>query len=395
MTARNTALALSALSLSLLAAQAQAADSLTQALTEADLKLNFRYRLEAVDQDGKPEDALASTLRSRITVQTGDWQGLSALAEVDNVSLIGNDSYNSTANGKADYPVVADPKGTDLNQAALKYSWAKDGSVTVGRQRINHNDQRFLGGVGWRQNEQTYDGYRLQTALVDGLHLDYSYLHNVNRIFGPDGAKADLHGAIQALNLTYSAGNHSLALFGYDLDFDTAAALSSRTLGLRYQGKADRLSWVLSYARQSDSGDNSADYDADYWLAELNWALGAVTLGVGYELLGSDNGQAFATPLATLHKFQGFADQFLATPATGIQDAYVKASGSLAGGNWLLAIHDFSADVGGADYGQELDAQFAYPVNKHVKVLAKYAHYNADDLATDTDKLWLMAVASF
>ncbi len=53
---------------------------------------------------------------------------------------------------------------------------------------------------------------------------------------------------------------------------------------------------------------------------------GIGTLGVGYELLGSDDGvAAFQTPLATLHKFNGFADQFLVTPAGGLQDIYFYA----------------------------------------------------------------------
>jgi hypothetical protein len=32
--------------------------------------------------------------------------------------------------------------------------------LTLGRQRINLDDQRFVGSVGWRQNEQTFDAVR-------------------------------------------------------------------------------------------------------------------------------------------------------------------------------------------------------------------------------------------
>ena len=49
-----------------------------------------------------------------------------------------------------------------------------------------------------------------------------------------------------------------------------------------------------------------------------------VNLTLGYEVLGSDDGKkGFATPLATGHKFQGFADKFLTTPNDGVQDLYV------------------------------------------------------------------------
>jgi hypothetical protein len=144
-----------------LGAQAQDSvmDGLNKAVKEGSVKLDFRYRYEHVDQDGFDKEANASTLRSRLTLASGTVWGLSALAEIDNISNIGNDLYNSTENGKVQYPVVADPKGTDINQVWLKYSW-EDLSGTYGRQRILHGSQRFVGGVGWRQNEQTYDGFR-------------------------------------------------------------------------------------------------------------------------------------------------------------------------------------------------------------------------------------------
>ena len=44
----------------------------------------------------------------------------------------------------------------------------------------------------------------------------------------------------------------------------------------------------------------------------------------GIEYLEGNGTIGFSTPLATLHKFQGFADVFLTTPASGITDAYGK-----------------------------------------------------------------------
>ena len=34
--------------------------------------------------------------------------------------------------------------------------------------------------------EQTYDGFRAMYLGDHGLTLDYAYVYNVNRIFGPD-----------------------------------------------------------------------------------------------------------------------------------------------------------------------------------------------------------------
>ena len=49
--------------------------------------------------DNALNNANAQTLRTRAGFQSGQWYGLSGLLEVDNVSRIGDDAYNSTRNG--------------------------------------------------------------------------------------------------------------------------------------------------------------------------------------------------------------------------------------------------------------------------------------------------------
>ncbi len=156
------------------ASQAQSvSEDLTKAVSEGSIKLDLRYRFEKVDDDAFNKDANASTLRSRVTFQTANVKGISVLAEFDNVSYVGNDNFNSTSNGVLDRPVVADPKGTEVNQAWLKYAW-NDLSGAYGRQRILHGNQRFVGGVAWRQNEQTYDGFRVQMGSPGGYNRNLS-----------------------------------------------------------------------------------------------------------------------------------------------------------------------------------------------------------------------------
>lgn len=365
------------------------------AIKEGKTDLNLRYRYERVDQDGMEKNANASTLRTRLTYQSGDFNGLFTKLEVDNVTAIGNENYNSTANGNSQYPVVADPTDTDLNQAFIGY---KSGNMifSVGRQRINHNDQRFVGGVGWRQNEQTYDGYRVQYDDKTNLSVDFSYVYNVNRIFGPDGDRADLGGDISLLNANYQIDKgHRLTGFVYNLDFDTALALSSRTVGISYDGKFSGIKLHASYAKQNDIGDNPIDYSADYWTLEAGTKISSVSVAAGYESLGSDNGRGFTTPLATLHKFQGFADKFLTTPGSGVNDLYLKASGKV-GKLTLAAIwHKLDSDVDNIDYGKEINLVAKYPLADKVGLLVKYANYSADDFSADTNKLWGMLTFSF
>jgi len=362
----------------------------TQALEESKVNLSFRAREEYVDQDGIDDAANALTVKSRMTIKTGAYSNFSLGLEVDNVSAL-VDNYNSTQNGETDYPVVADPTGTDVNQGYLQY---KNNNFTgvVGRQRILHNNQRFVGGVGWRQNEQTYDGVRLQYN-VNALSVDYSYVHNINNIKAQN-VTGDFHLA----NLGYKINKeHKISAFTYLLDYnaDANAKLSTSTYGALYNGKFGPVFVNASLASQSDNGDNANSFTASYMNAEVGSKFGKVTVLGGYEVLGSDNGVAFSTPLATLHKFQGFADKFLGTPAEGVQDIYVTVKGAISGVKLSATYHDLSSDVGSKDWGSEIDLVAAYKVNKNYSVLAKFASYSADEHAADTSKLWLQLAAKF
>lgn len=393
------------------AAPSWADQPLSDLLTQGKPILDARYRFENVDQNNDLRDANAQTLRTRAGFQSGQWYGLSGLLEVDNVSRIGDDAYNSTRNGQKEYAVVADPDGTEVNQALLRYDH-KLGSAVLGRQRINLDNQRFIGSVAWRQNEQTFDGALTQLKPLDGLTLSYAYLDQVNTVFGPDNGRydnvtnpANIDGHSHLINAQYVFMPQLTATaYSYLLDLDNIAVaptaaegtLSSQTSGLRLNGVVAGVSYALEYAQQKDYGDNPLELDSEYYLAELGYTLKGVQLKAGYEVLGGDNGsgnRAFQTPLATKHAFQGWADQFLTTPADGIEDAYVGVTAPLLGGTLQAWYHDFSTEQGSDEYGNEIDLSYAHPIPgvKGLVGLLKYATYDSDDKArtVDTDKVWL------
>ncbi len=377
------------------------ADGIDKAFSEGDISLNLRYRYEYVDQDGKPEDADASTLKSRLTMKSGVVGGFMGLVEVDNVSYIGSDRFNNTENGKTDYPVVADPDYTEINQLFFSYAYDDKNKTTIGRQRINHSGQRFIGGVAWRQNEQTFDAVRIQSSPLDKLTIDYSYIWRVNRIFGPNGDNNNFTGDNHVALAAYKFNEqHTLSGFAYLLDMNESPALSSSTYGIEYKGGfvvSDDLSLGinLSYAEQNDYKESPLSYDAGYYFGEFTAKLKPFSIALGHEVLESDNGVSFKTPLATLHKFQGFADKFLVTPTNGIKDSYLKVVTKVGGVKFVVFYHDFEAETGSMNYGSEIDFVAAYKFGKNYSVLFKYAAYDADDFATDTDKAWLMLTATF
>lgn len=386
------------------AGASRAADDFTsdiaQAVRGGTVGLDFRYRFEGVDQDGISKDAEASTLRSRITATSGSLYGFTALGEVDNVTVIGSDHYNSTVNGETQYPVVADPKGTEVNQVYLKYT-ADVANGIYGRQRINYSNQRFVGGVAWRQNEQTFDGFRANWQALDSVNLDYSYTYRVHRVFGPDDGTfpAEWDGDNHFLYADWKvAEGHNIGAFGYYIDVESQHSYpaaktvnnSSETWGLEYTGKISALSVRAAYASQADAGDSELDYNADYYLVEVGGQVASIGLKAGYEVLAAGDGTGFATPLATLHKFQGWADKFLTTPGDGVEDLYFGIDAAAGPVKLAAVYHDFQAEDSSEDFGSEIDLAATWPINEYFTTEFKFAGFSADgNRYTDTDKLWL------
>jgi hypothetical protein len=386
------------------------AATIGEAFKEGDVKLSFRYRYENVDQDNALEEADASTLKSRITYTTAVWEGLQAQVEVDDVIQVGyQDDFNSTSNNETGYSVVADPDGLDLNQAWLSYTgW--DTTLKGGRQRILLDNERFVGGVGWRQNEQTFDGGSVVNKSLKDTTFTYAYIDNVNRVFGPDDGTlpiwlGDWDSSINLVNVNYAGFSlGTITAYDYSMDIESADAQSTATYGLRFNGKhalnkSVSLLYTAEWAHQEDYADNPVEYDADYYLVDLGLALpAAVTVNAAQEVLEGDAGaagKAFRTPLATLHKFQGWADMFLTTPAAGIQDSYVGASVVYAGVTAQIIWHDFEAEDGGDSWGEELDAMLMRKFGQYVTGMLKYADYDADGFGVDTRKFWVQVQLDF
>jgi hypothetical protein len=373
------------------------------------IKLNLRYRWEHVNQDGL-KTTNGDPIRLRLGYLTPKFAGFQAFAQFEGSTPIFDDDYNDKSNGKTDYAVIADPSKGELNQGWLSFDTIPETVVKAGRQKILLDNQRFVGAVGWRQMEQTFDAVDLLNTSLGAFTADISYVWNARTIFSED-----VNMSSPLVNLQYSfAGIGSLTGYGYFLDYDDAGdsgpftyAFSTQTLGLRFNGKAavaDNLNLIYTaeYAGQSDYQDNTADYRADYYhfigglvLPGSGSILTNITGKIGYEVLGSDNGVSFKTPLGTNHGFNGWADLFLTAPPEGLQDLYGSVSASLSGYTLALFYHDFQADEGGADYGTEFDAKLTKKFAGHYSLDATYASYNADEFKTDTEKFWLAVTVAY
>ena len=359
---------------------------------------NLRLRQEQVDDAAFDRDANATTLRLRAGLRANFSEHWSALLEGEGVAGAG--AFNDGSNGRVRYPAVIDPEGIELNQAWLRWQ-ATHGSATLGRQRVLIDNQRWVGNVGWRQNEQTFDAIATEWQLRPSLIARYAWLDRVHRVNSDDALdplarerRLDTH----LLNLAWKHGAQQLTSYAYLHDDRDLASASTATWGLRWIGARLRdgngWGWTLEAARQQDYAGNPVSFSHAYWLLEPTFAIGGVTWRAGWEHLGGDGAHALQTPLATLHVFNGWADKFGVTPASGLEDRYLGAGGKFGSGwyadkfNWIVAWHDYRADRGGR-YGTEWNASLGFPVHGAVSGLVKLADYRSDGYARDTRKLWL------
>lgn len=405
-------------------------DPVNDALTTmAKFNMNFRMRSETVDDASPLADGDALTLRSRMTYESGAYQKFTVGLEMDDVSALKDEEYNDDVNGNLTRTKITDPEGTEVNQAWMNYAGIPATQVKWGRQRIVLDNERFVGGVGWRQNEQTYDALTVVNKSLPKTTVFYGYVNNVNRIFGEDNAAGDHESNTHLFNAKYEGiPGIALTAYGYLLD-DQAPTLgtyvegaySSDTYGVRAAGKQvfgdNTLRYAAEYATQSEADNNPKEYSTDYKLAEIAFGVPAVSAVLGYEVLGADahttlsatgaasTAQGFQTPLATLHKFQGWSDQFLGggsgNLAVGIQDTYVGLEGKLFDLLYTVNYHQYDADNKtatvsnlGSEWGASLEKKFG-----NYSIAGKYASYSADDseslLIFDKNKFWLTLQAAF
>lgn len=380
-------------------------ESFVESISDSKTSLSFRFRIEDVSQDTL-ESATATTLRTRLTHSTGAFKGFSGFVEFDQVSELASVDYGTGPGAGVPGTVsIFDPAGTDLNQGYVQYK-SESNVVKYGRQRILLDNQRFVGGVGWRQNEQTYDGLTFTNTSIENVKLFGAYITNVNRIFGSQSVAGKHSGTNYLLNGSVKLADiGTVSGYAYMLDNENAPHFSTNTYGLRLKGSNGGFGYTAEYATQSDAADNTADYSASFSALEGSYKFDPVKVTLGYQVLGADgeNGY-FITPLATLHAFQGWSDKFLnggaGNIAGGIQDMYASVGSKLGPVKASIVYHSFSSDEKDAagleagDLGTELGFVLKGKAGP-VGLLLKYANYSADEFGDDTTKVWLMASTKF
>lgn len=422
------------------------ADAVMDAVMKSKISGNVRLRNESVDIDSASvKDASALTLRSRLGIETAPIKGFTGVLEFENTQVIsGQDEY---APETAGYAPIVDPAVTEVNRAYIRYRGISRLDLGLGRQRIVLDNQRFVGGVAWRQDEQTFDAF---TALYTGIPDWIMYYGYVDKVNGISDVKPnfnfDIDSSDHLFNIAYTGWVYGkLSAYYYQLENEERTAAlknlapyvnalnptlrfqSNDTYGLRFDGnyalpitKPVRLLYTAEYAKQQYENAAGVGFDTDYSLIDFGAGyvtkVGVISARIAQETLGSDQTgnalQGFQTPYATKHAFNGWADMFLNTPGGGIEDRYVTLAADLTpyAVKLMVMYHTYSeadgpiSGGGARDYGSEWNIQALKQFGPNYTIGIKYGDYNADsEVATligttanvDTSKVWLWGEVNF
>lgn len=383
-----------------------------EAAEEKESFINYAARVRSESVDVADNDGRALTVKLRVNTQYALTKNLRLFGQIDHVeSFLENKHSNGVV--VADKAVIADPSGTEINQLNVQANLGNT-SVVLGRQSISFGEERFIGQVSFRQNDQTYDGIRFNHEGASGFSLNYAFINKVNRIFGDDAGTrlsqedsrfSTMDGRRPASQLgDHEIDGHLLHIeyrdwdyvnassFAYLVHNSDASEFSNRTYGfnLDTQYKSGIIKWLgsLTAAQQENTNDN--------WLSYYQWEFGAqlkkFRLSLRKERFGSQNGRAFQAPLGTLHKFQGWADQFLSTPAEGLVDDSLRLLWRKR--PWVVDLRYHHFDSGGQRIGSEVDLDLIFEPDRNHEFKIRFADFKAESGQTirsgDVKKLFLM-----
>ena len=362
--------------------------------------VNARLRYEFREVDGS-DASHALTARARVGLLLGEFSGFSAFGELEGTYAVVDD-YKSNPTGDASTDpfvlgntTISDPENIELNRAWVRYQ-GHGATIKAGRQRIIRENAAFIGNVGWRQNEQTFDAISASYA-GENFDLFYAYSNRAQRIFGDDANDAlpgpplhDFEGDFHFIDGSYrlgetALGETELGAYAYLVDVDNNGNVGrSNTFGAHLT--AGPVTLEAAFQDGTTTLNGMGDYDAWYAHARVAKNLGGATYGAGLEYLQ----EYFKTPFATAHAFNGFADAFV-LQRIGLNDAggaydgladlylsYVRP-GLPFDVTFKGFVHWFLDEDFGDTYGYEADAVLVKKITDDLTAVVKGAYFHAED----------------
>ena len=140
-------------------------------------------RLQIAESDLLPRTTEGFTQSLQIAVEKRVSSQLTFLVEGEAVfAAVGK--FNDGTGNNPDRLFIPDPNTLELNRLQLQYSFGGQSFLTLGRQTLAIDDQRFIGATPFRQNTQTFDALHFSKRFGDRATFQAGYFSRVNRVLG-------------------------------------------------------------------------------------------------------------------------------------------------------------------------------------------------------------------
>ncbi|MEO8133275.1 MAG: alginate export family protein [Betaproteobacteria bacterium] len=386
---------------------AEASGFFDQWLSAGDFYGQVRPRYNYIEESDRPRRTEGWTIRL-----VGGWQkrlspDIKVAIEAIHTDNIGAKRYNDDVAlvSISPYPLLPDPRNSDLNQAYVDYSGLPSTRIRAGKQIVHLGNQRFISDNDFRQTPTVFNGVLMSNTVLPATEAKLGYFQRVRTALGVQQQMR-----LTVFDLAHNpAPGHSISAYGYFLDQDKNASFtgfannSHRTLGLRADGglaigdpaKQVAISYLAEIAQQRPYAGGDSRIDTRYWRlgGGISNALGGLRLD--HEVKGSNQGvYGLQTPLTDLYAFNGWALQFTTTPRQGLQDTWATVRCEFLDDRIVFhtEYHRYRSNFGGLDFGHELNVSGEYRIRSNLAAQLKHARFRPGDGlfgGKEVDKTWL------
>ena len=378
-----------------------------QALAHGRFSLELRPRYNRIDESDKVERAEGVTVRAVAGWRSAPFHGLRLTLEGIHTDHLGPKHFNddSALFATSPYPLLPDPSYTGLNQAHVEYTGVEALRLSLGRQIVRMDDQRWVSDNDFRQIPQLFDGVSAVYTGIENTELSASHYW---RMRSTSGVSSELK-----LSLLHAAWNpapgHALAAYAYFHDqaqngaFTGFADNSYRVIGVRAEGSA--VAWhaldfpyTFEYAQQRPYADGDDRIEANYWRAGAGLASTAWTVRYDYEVKGSNAGlYGLQMPLTDFYAFNGWTLHFFNTPRTGLRDQWLTLRYAVSAFTLHAEAHRFRSDYASIGLGRENDVRLTYLFNENCLVRLQHSRYDPGAGTPDPRirKTWLAVTFTY
>ncbi len=294
--------------------------------------------------------------------------------------------------GSQPQTVMNQSVATYVHQGWAEMNLAKTLTLKVGRQELNYDNQRILGGVGWAQQGRSHDLALFKYAQKLNVHFGIAHHENTNRknnlYDGPDAYKD-----LQFLWLNRKTDKFNVSLLflnnGKPVMVGTEQKSKySQTFGTYIEIPIDKVAFTGHLYFQTGEDGVNKSLNAYNLMAEATYQVSEKSqLLLGYEILsGSDYNQteknnSFTPLYGTNHKFNGFMDYFFMNNHlydVGLSNGYLKYAANLKKTVLNADLHFFASAAkisATADnyLGTELDLTLTHTLNPATKIALGYS----------------------